>query len=236
MYRGRAPDGQFLGILAGSVASEPIAASDRPSHTDPGAACARWRRPLFAASPRANRATCSVVTTSAPSPFQFRSRYDPGTTEGEMGMAEDRDLLLQHYRQMRDELLSAIHGLSGELMTESSLDGWSVKDHLAHLALWDDIRASEVVRISAGHDSAWRMTHDQDAAFNAVGHSLRLALSLDQVRWELATSRQRLLDAISSAAPRGLDASLYGEAGLRSSHESAHTAWITRWREERASK
>jgi hypothetical protein len=151
----------------------------------------------------------------------------------ESDMAEDRDTLLQHYRQMREQLLSAIHGLSDELMTEPSLDGWSVKDHLAHLALWDDIRASEVVRISAGHDSAWRMAAGQDEAYNALGHSLRLALSLDQVRWELATSRRRLLDAISSATPRGLDASLYGEAGLRNSHEAAHAGWIRRWRREK---
>ena len=59
-------------------------------------------------------------------------------------MAEDRDGLLQHYRQMREELLAAIDGLSDALMTERSLDGWSVKDHLAHLALWDDLRAAEV--------------------------------------------------------------------------------------------
>jgi DinB family protein len=134
---------------------------------------------------------------------------------------------------MREDLLSAIHGLGDELMTEPTLDGWSVKDHLAHLALWDDLRASEVVRISTGHESAWRMTDDQGAAFNAVAHSLRLALSLAQVRWELSTSGQRLLDAISSATPRGLDASLYGEASLRSTHEASHTEWIKRWREER---
>jgi len=109
--------------------------------------------------------------------------------------------LLQHYRQMREELLAAIHGLSDELLTEPSLDGWSVKDHLAHLALWDDIRAGEVARISAGHDSAWRMTDEQAEAYNALGHPLRRALSLDQVRWELATSGQRLLDAIASAIP-----------------------------------
>ncbi len=148
-------------------------------------------------------------------------------------MAEDRDALLEHYRQMREELLSAIHGLSDELMTEPSLDGWSVKDHLAHLALWDDIRASEVARLSAGHDSAWRMTGEQDAAYNAVGYALRLGLSVDQVRWELATSRQRLLDALASAMPRGLDGSLYGEAGLRSSHEAVHAGWIKRWRRGR---
>lgn len=148
-------------------------------------------------------------------------------------MAEDRDALLQHYGEMRQELLSAIDGLSDEVMTEPSLDGWSVKDHLAHLALWDDIRASEVERISAGHDSAWRMAGEQDETLNALAHKQRLVLSPDQVRWELATSRQRLLDAISSATTRGLDASLYGEAGLRSPHEGQHTGWIKRWRGER---
>src|SRR5437870_6435744 len=104
-------------------------------------------------------------------------------------MVEDRDALLQHYRQMREALLSAIRGLGDGSMTEPSLDGWSVKDHLAHLALWDDIRATEVVRISAGHDSAWRMTEDQDAAYNALGYALRLSLSLDQAKWELTTTR-----------------------------------------------
>src|SRR3972149_10932261 len=101
-------------------------------------------------------------------------------------MPDDRDALLQHCRQMREELLSAVDGLGEELMTEPSLDGWSVKDHLAHLALWDDIRASEVVRVSAGHASAWRMTGDQDEAYNALAYDLRLALSPDQGRWELA--------------------------------------------------
>jgi uncharacterized damage-inducible protein DinB len=148
-------------------------------------------------------------------------------------MAEDRDALLRHYRQMREELLAAIQGLSDELLTEPSLDGWSVKDHLAHLALWDEIRAGEVARISAGYDSAWRMTDEQGEAINAASHALRLALSPDQARWELATSGQRLLDAIASATPRGLDGSLYGEAGLRSEHEAEHTGWIKRWRGER---
>ncbi len=131
---------------------------------------------------------------------------------------------------MRGDLLSAVAGLSDDLMIEPSLDGWSVKDHLAHLAFWDDIRTSEVRRISAGYDSAWRTTGEQDETFNTLVHDLRLGLSLDQVKWELATSGQRLLDAISSATERGLDTSLYGEAALRSTHEAVHTGWIKRWR------
>jgi uncharacterized damage-inducible protein DinB len=70
-------------------------------------------------------------------------------------MAEDKETLLAHYRSARAGLLAAIEGIPDELMVERSLDGWSVKDHLLHLSLWDDIRASEVQRISTGFDSAW---------------------------------------------------------------------------------
>jgi hypothetical protein len=148
-------------------------------------------------------------------------------------VAEDRDDLLRHYEAMRRELLAAIDGLSVEQMTDASIDGRSVKDHLAHIALWDDIRATEVTRISAGHASAWRMTGGQDEEFNALSYELRRDLSLAQARWEFETSRQRLLEAIRAAAPDGLDASRYGEAGLRSSHEAEHAGWIRRWRGEK---
>jgi hypothetical protein len=103
-------------------------------------------------------------------------------------MSEDREALLHHYRTMRAELLAAVDGLSDESMSEPSLDGWSVKDHLGHLALWDEMRAREVERISAGHDSACKMNGEQDAAYTAMGYDLRRGLSLAQVRWEFETS------------------------------------------------
>jgi uncharacterized damage-inducible protein DinB len=134
---------------------------------------------------------------------------------------------------MRDELLGAIDGLSDEQMSEPTLDGWSIKDHLAHVALWDDVRAQEVARISAGHESAWRMSGDQDEAYNKLGYGLRAGLSAAQLKWELEASRERLLAAIAAATERGLDGSLYGEAGLRSTHQAEHAGWIKRWRSER---
>ncbi len=141
----------------------------------------------------------------------------------------DRDARTQHFGRMREDLLAAIDGLTDAQLTERTLDGWSVKDHLAHLALWDDLRASEVERISAGHESAWRM-EGRDEQYSAIGYEIRRDLSLAQVRWELDTSHQRVLDALARATDRGFDPSLYGEAAMPSTHEAQHTAWITRWR------
>ena len=148
-------------------------------------------------------------------------------------MAEDREALLRHYRDMRAELLAAIDGLSDEQLTERTLDGWSVTDHLNHLSLWDEIRAAEVLRISAGFASAWRMA-GRDGEYSGLGYDMRAEFSVAQTRWELEASGQRLLDAMASATERGLDGSLYGEAGLKSTHEAQHTSWIKRWRGERS--
>ena len=148
-------------------------------------------------------------------------------------MAEDRDDLLRHYRESRVKLLQAIDGLTDEQMSEHTIDGWAVKDHLAHMALWDDIRADDVERISAGYDSAWKMSDEQDDAYNDTGYDLRRGWSAAQSRWELDRSRRRLLDAITAATPRALDTDNYGSAGLRSGHEDQHSEWIQRWRGEK---
>jgi len=147
-------------------------------------------------------------------------------------VSEDRDELIDHYHAMRRDLLAAVEGLEDTTLLDASIDGWSVKDHLAHLALWTDIRAAEVTRISAGHDSAYRLTPAQDDTFNVIAYEARREWSLAQARWELEQARAKLLDALTHATPRGLDASHYGSAGLRSHHESEHAAWIRRWRTE----
>ena len=148
-------------------------------------------------------------------------------------MPEDREALLQHYRQMRGETLSAIEGLDDAQLSERTLDGWSVKDHLLHLALWDDLRDSEVQRISAGYESAAVMSEEQDNAYSRLGHELRSNLSPAQALWEFEQAHQRLLAAIAEATERGLDGSLYNGAALRSTHEAQHTGWLKRWRGER---
>jgi hypothetical protein len=149
-------------------------------------------------------------------------------------MPEQRDAVLQRFRDMRAGLLSAIESLTPVQLVEPTIDGWSVKDHLFHLAAWDTIRAQDVVRISAGHTTALRMTEEQDAAFSKLVYELSGDLAIEQAFWELSTSHERLIRAIEDATERGLDASLYGEAALLSTHEAQHTGWIRRWRGERS--
>jgi hypothetical protein len=148
-------------------------------------------------------------------------------------MSEDREDLLRHYRESRKKMHAVLAGLTDEQISQPEIDGWAVKDHLAHLAMWDDIRAAEVERISAGFDSAWKMTDEQDDTHNEAGYELRRSMSAAQARWEFETSRRKLMDAIESAPPEALDASRYGAAGLRSEHEDQHVEWLQRWRREK---
>ena len=60
--------------------------------------------------------------------------------------------------------------------------------------------------------------------------TLRRNLTPTQAKWELESSRNKLLDAIANATERGLDGALYGEAGLVSTHQAQHAGWIQQWR------
>ena len=148
-------------------------------------------------------------------------------------MPEEREALLQHYRDMQAEILGAIEGLTDAQMSERTIDGWSVVDHLGHLSLWDDVRAAEVERISAGQATTWLMTTEQDAAYSLLGHDLRLNMTPSQARWEIENSTKHLMDAIANATLRGLEPQFYGEAPVKSSHKAQHAGWIRRWRGER---
>lgn len=152
-----------------------------------------------------------------------------------MDMQAAKDDLRRHYEHSRKTLLAAIDGLTDADMSLAALDGWSVKDHLTHVTMWDEIRAAEIERISAGFEPAWRpMTEAETESFNALIERMRSSLPLTQVLAELESSRARVLEAIANASERGLDETRYGEAGLRTTHELAHAAMIGRWREQRA--
>ena len=114
-------------------------------------------------------------------------------------------------------------------MTERTLDGWSIADHLAHIALWDDIRTQEVARISAGHASVWRMDGEQDAALNAVGlitpGTRAGAMGAHELTRPPARSDCRR-HACGCSTPTATRSGLHV-------HEVQHAGWIEHWRAEK---
>ena len=147
-------------------------------------------------------------------------------------MPSGQDRLVEHFRAMRAELLAAIDGLSDAQLSEKTLDGWSVKDHLVHIALYDELRVAEVRRISAGWQTAWHMP-GKDHIYSDLGYDLRANFSPAQVLWEIANTHEQLLAAIAEGSDLILHPERFSEAAMPSTHEAQHTGWIRRWRSER---
>jgi hypothetical protein len=145
-------------------------------------------------------------------------------------MPETADEAIARFRAMRAQLMAALDGLTDALMLETTVDGWSVKDNLAHIAFWDDLRADEVTRISASFDSVLKMTDEQDDRLNDLAYEFRRDLSLEHARWEFHHSHERLLAALAAATPRGLDPAHYGDAGLLTTHDAIHAEFLMDWR------
>jgi hypothetical protein len=143
-----------------------------------------------------------------------------------------RFMVVQAFWQSRGELLTAIEGLSAEVAEEPVLDGWSVKDHLAHVGHMDEMRYFEIQRVSNGLPPAWPpATTEQSDALNAIGVQARRHLSFSEVIKDIEFVRSRLLAAIQNAPEEALDPARYGEYGLGGAeHERSHAKAIQDWR------
>ncbi len=143
-----------------------------------------------------------------------------------------RFMIVQAFWQSRGELLTAIDGLSHELLDEPVLDGWSIKDHLAHVGHMDELRYVEIQRVSNGLPPAWPPAgEEQIDALNALGVEARRHLTVDQVLKDIEFVRSLVLEAIQNAPEEALAPERYGEYGLGGAeHERAHAQTIREWR------
>lgn len=144
-----------------------------------------------------------------------------------------RQELIDTYTRMRAELKQTLDGLSDLQMQERTLGEWSVKDILAHIVAWDELRAFDIERVTAGGMSPHHdITDEQDEAINQLTAELRRDLPLDQVRWEFDYTRHRVIEAIERAPEAALDPASYGRAPLLSTHDEAHAEQIREWRRQ----
>ena len=154
-----------------------------------------------------------------------------------MRVGSSRDQLLLEMKTARARVLDAVAGLTEEEITRPEIDGWSVKDHLAHLAAWDELRYYEISRVSQGYAPAFLgLTNEQVEAFNEIAHALRRGFSPAQVLWELESARSRVLKAIADCPEERLQDLAAEDVPLRARgaihHDSEHADYIREWRRE----
>ena len=154
-----------------------------------------------------------------------------------MGRRED---LLRQEAEAWGRIDSAVETLSAaELVrTGYTVEGWSVKDMMAHIAAWSNVAASVLRDISAG---SWSGHHASDEPggtdrLNAEWFERDRDLDVDTVRSEWHASRTRMLEAFGALEEITPDAGgWFEESGP--SHYAEHMPdleqWVTRMRSER---
>lgn len=91
-------------------------------------------------------------------------------------------------------LLDTIAAVPGERMHEPGATGeWSVKDILAHVAVWDDIQVDKIkLLVNGAQLPQW----EGFQAINDREHAARSGWTLDQASTEMHAAHERVLAAL----------------------------------------
>lgn len=145
-----------------------------------------------------------------------------------------RDSAYAVLNSSREELRRAIEGLTAEQMTDAVIDGWSIKDQLAHVAFWEELMAQDFLRVARGHAAAL-MYHSSERTddLNDLIISMRRKFPLGQVLSELDRTRVEMMAALD-ALPDEAFATGFVPAflGICGRHDEEHSELIDRWRKE----
>lgn len=121
---------------------------------------------------------------------------------------QTKPYMMDRMAETRRELESFVGSLTDEQLTRPGKDGgWSVKDHLAHLAMWEAGVAALLRR-----EPRWEamgLTRDfvsrsSEEEINAAIERRHKALSLAEVRQLFADSHQAMLDTLESLTTEDL--------------------------------
>jgi uncharacterized damage-inducible protein DinB len=142
-----------------------------------------------------------------------------------------RDQLLRSTREAHTRLEELLAGLSEEEQTRPGVtDGWSVKDHLAHLTWWEQ----RVIRMLAGDPdpiSAFPGNPEDEDAINAYVFAQNRDRPLTDVRTAFDASYQQMLHLIATTPDDVFDARHDWISGNADSHYDEHLRMLQSWRE-----
>jgi hypothetical protein len=134
----------------------------------------------------------------------------------------------------RRELMTSIGGLA-EDQTEAPLaDGWSARDILAHVAMWEETALPDMRRAARGDRTAlgnWNQSFTEQ--WNRIHSALRKSFPLRQVLAELAESRRGTVDFLGSLDVERLASGFIADTcAIHAKHDREHAEQIRNWRQQ----
>ncbi len=135
----------------------------------------------------------------------------------------------------RRELLASFEGLDAKQMETPLPNGWSVKDILAHVAMWDEADVADMHRAARGHKTRWGHWTPLVDRWNEVEFALRKEFPLEQVLAELAEARQGLVEFVDGVPEELLASGFIPSACVvQARHDRVHAAQVRNWRDSQA--
>jgi hypothetical protein len=130
-------------------------------------------------------------------------------------------------------------GLSSEQMTEPGVtEGWSVKDILAHVSVWEEETLKHLPHIMQGiRPPRYSVLYGGIDAFNAQLTEQKRRLSLSEVLRQLEETHLELIEYVQSAPEEQLSSETSFRRRLRLDtygHYPIHTRAILEWRKRSA--
>lgn len=129
---------------------------------------------------------------------------------------------------------ASFDGLPEEDMLQAGVtEAWSVRDILAHVAVWDAYALDKLPTIS---QTGKHPDYEDTDTYNARMTEEKRGLSLGEVRQELEVTHRRLLDYLRGVSPESVVGNMAFRERLAADtwdHYPEHAAAIQAWREKR---
>jgi uncharacterized protein (TIGR03083 family) len=160
----------------------------------------------------------------------------------------DKEELIRKLRDSRDALQAQLHGLSKEAYSEPGVvDGWTLKDVLAHLNRWEGEMVTMLWELKNGKTPSRQRIQGMDDVdrMNAEWHGEDRDRPLGLVRSDFRSLRTQTIRRLQAFSEQELNDSDAFD-GLRDEplwrwvavdtyeHEQEHLGQIKRWRSERS--
>jgi hypothetical protein len=146
---------------------------------------------------QATLALLAYLATACPG---FGGSTMSNETPGAESRLLDKAALLERIRSARSDLEQALGRLSDEQLVAPGADGWSAKDHLAHLIVWEQGLVALLEHrpryIDMGLDEATYLSGDTDR-LNTIFYQRSKDRPLPEVLDEFRRSHQHVLDVLA---------------------------------------